>query len=68
MYLPKDPLRRFLDIFQALDTERGWFDDVASLRFAALTAITCPGEAQRVADAIRANAEELKVEPAGSAS
>jgi hypothetical protein len=60
MYVPKDPLRRFLDIFQALDAERGWFDDITALRFAAITAVTCPGEPPRVATAIRTIAEELK--------
>ena len=43
MYLPKDPLRRFIDIFEVLNTERGWFSDASSLRFAAMAAITCEG-------------------------
>lgn len=60
MYLPQDPLRRFVDLFAALDAERGWFDDVASLRFAAMAAVTCPGQPHQIAQAIRAQAEELR--------
>jgi hypothetical protein len=60
MYVPKDPLRRFLDILAALDAQRGWFADVGPLRFAAMAAITCTGEPQRVADSICAVAAELK--------
>jgi hypothetical protein len=60
MYLPKDPLQRFMDVFEALNAERGWFSDVASLRFAAMAAITCAGEPRGVADSIRSIADELK--------
>ena len=60
MYLPKDPLQRFVDIFQALEAERGWFSDVNSLRFAAMAAITCSGDATTIASSIRAIADELK--------
>ena len=60
MYLPKDPLRRFIDIFQALDAERSWLADASAFRFAAMAAITCAGEPKSVADSIRAMADELK--------
>jgi hypothetical protein len=60
MYLPKDPLRRFIDIFEVLHLERGWFADTSSLRFAAMAAITCEGAPASVARALRAIADELK--------
>lgn len=60
MYLPKDPLRRLTDIFEALNAERSWFSDVSPLRFAAVAALTCTGEPTAVASGIRGIAEELK--------
>ena len=60
MKLPQDPLRRFLDVFEALNAERSWFSDVSVLRFAAMGALCCEGSPTAVAQAIRANAEELK--------
>ena len=60
MQLPKDPLRRFQEVFEALNAERGWFSDVSVLRFAAIGALTCEGNPTAVAQAIRANAEQLK--------
>ena len=60
MKLPKNPLRRFQDVFEALNAERGWFSDVSVLRFAAMGALSCEGSPTAVAQAIRANAEELK--------
>jgi hypothetical protein len=60
MYLPKDPLRRFIDIFEVLNAERGWFSDASSLRFAAMAAITCEGAPGSVARTLRAIADELK--------
>ena len=60
MYLPKEPLRRFMDVFDALNAERGWFSDALSLKFTSMAAITCPGDPKGIATAIRAIADELK--------
>ncbi len=51
--LPKDPLARFKDMYEALNTERSWWRTASPLRFAAMTAITCEGSPQAVATAIR---------------
>ena len=58
--LPTNPLQRFLDLYEALDADRGWFGDASPLRFAAMTAITCPGSPAEVATSIRSTAEEIK--------
>lgn len=58
--LPKDPLSRFADIYNALNEKRGFMGECASLRFAAMTALACPGNAFRVADEIRAVSDEIK--------
>ena len=60
MYLPQNPLQRFTDIFAALNTDRGWFSDASPLRFAAVAALTCPGEPTEIARGIRDIADELK--------
>ena len=60
MQLPADPLRRFTEIFDALNATRGWFSDTTPLRFAAIAAIVIPGDPQKVASDIRAVAEELQ--------
>ena len=33
--LPDDPYMRFVELYEALRAERGWFSDASSLRFAA---------------------------------
>ena len=58
--LVTDPLSRFCDLYDALNAERGWFGDPSSLRFAAMTAVSCPGSPDEVASAIRSMAEEIK--------
>jgi len=58
--VPEDPLQRFLELNDALCADQGWFQDYHSLRFAAVTAVTCPGDAVAVAAAIRETAEEIK--------
>ena len=58
--LVPNPLDRFRDIYNALNEDRGWFGDASSLRFAAMTAVTCPGTPAEVAAAIRRMAEEIK--------
>jgi hypothetical protein len=60
MVLPTDPLNRFRDLYEAFNAERGWFGDASSLRFAAMTAVTCPGSSAEVASAIRSMSEEIK--------
>jgi len=60
--LPADPVSRFRQIYDALNAERGWFGEASPLRFAAVTAITCPGDAREVAAAIRKTAEDIKHE------
>jgi hypothetical protein len=59
-YLSIDPLERFRAIYQALDISRSWFRNPTHLRFAALTAITCPGEPADVASAIEKMANDIK--------
>ena len=59
-YLPEDPLARFTAIYAALNAERSWRESASPLRFAALTAVTCPGEPQEVAEAIRDMAAAVK--------
>lgn len=59
-HLPADPLNRFRDLYEELNAERGWFGDPSSLRFAAMTAVTCQGSPAEVAFAIRSTAQEIK--------
>jgi len=61
-YLPEDPLKRFQDIYDALNADRSWWDDASSLRFSAITALTCPGEPADIAGAIRDMADDLRRE------
>ena len=42
-----------------LNADRGWFGDASSLRFAAMTAVSCSGSPQEVASSIRRMAEEI---------
>jgi len=58
--LVRDPLARFRALYDALNADRGWFGDASSLRFAAMTAVTCQGTPTEVASAIRRMAEEIK--------
>lgn len=59
IYLPSDPLARFVDLYETLNADRGWWQDASCLRFAAMAAVTCPGTPTRVADAIRDVAAEI---------
>jgi len=54
------PLDRFCELYEVLNADRGWFGDASSLRFAAMTAVSCPGSPDEVASAIRRMAEEIK--------
>ncbi len=58
--LPQDPLARFGAIYEALNSERGWWNDASCLKFSAMTAVTCPGSPDSVASAIRDVANEIK--------
>ncbi len=58
--LPADPLARFVALVEALDADRRWTEDHHSLRFAAVTAMTCPGEPAAVAAAIRTRTREIR--------
>ena len=58
--LVQDPLKRFQELYSALNADRGWFGDASSLRFAAMTAVTCPGTPSEVAASIRSMAEEIR--------
>ncbi|MFQ5411532.1 MAG: DUF4003 family protein [Phycisphaerae bacterium] len=60
--LPEDPLGRFREIYDALNAERRWWGDPSTLRFAAVSAITCPGDAASVAAAIRRMGDDIKAE------
>lgn len=59
-FIPDDPLARFTAIYDALNAERGWWNDAACLRFAAMTAVTCPGDPIAAAAWIRAVADDIK--------
>ena len=58
--LVPNPLDRFRELYEILNTDRAWFHDASPLRFAAMTAVTCPGTVAEVAIAIREMAEEIK--------
>lgn len=58
--LPTDPLRRFVRLYDALNRDRGFWGDASSLRFAAMAAVTCPGEPADIARSLRATADEIK--------
>jgi hypothetical protein len=60
LYLPDDPAGRFREVYEALNAERPWWDDASALRFAAVSATTCPGPAEQVAASIREIAEQIK--------
>ena len=56
----KHPLRRFFEIFKALSAERSWCEDIPSLRFSAVTVLTCQGTPAQVTGSLRAIAEKSK--------
>jgi hypothetical protein len=58
--LPPRPLERFLELLDALMAEKRWFQDVMSLRFAASSLLTTPGDATSVARDLRRLAEDLE--------
>ncbi|KAF0249395.1 MAG: hypothetical protein FD167_1203 [bacterium] len=59
-YLP-EPLPRFRAIYEALYNEQGWGGgETNSLRFAAIAAVSCPGEPTEVASKIKTVADEIK--------
>ena len=58
--LPEDPLGRFREVYDALNAERGWFQGASTLRFAAMTAMCCPGTGRETARGIRRIADEIK--------
>ncbi len=60
--LPKNPLARFQEIYDALYADRRWWRDASPLRFAAISAITCVGPADKVAASIRTVTENLRKE------
>ncbi len=60
VYLPADPMARFVGIYGALNADRGWGSDASCLRFAAMSAVTCRGEPNEVATAIRNTADKIK--------
>ena len=60
--LPADPLGRFREVYDALNAERGWFQGASTLRFAAMTAMCCPGTGRETAGGIRKVADEIKKE------
>lgn len=60
MKLPGDPLPRFIKIYEELNKAKGFFGDASSLRFAAITAISCKGDASEVSKKIRVTGDEIK--------
>lgn len=57
--LPADPLSRFLELANALTTEKAWWEDRSVLRFAALPLVTSAGNATALAKAALAAGHEL---------
>jgi hypothetical protein len=58
--LPDRPLDRFHLLFDALVAEKRWFDDTWSIRYAASSLLTVPGDPAGIARDLRRLAEELK--------
>ena len=58
--VPKDPMARFIEIYEALEAERGFWEDPTALRFAAISMLTSRTPAAQVAAGIRRTAEELR--------
>jgi hypothetical protein len=55
-----DPLARFLDLNDALEQRRGFFGDKVAQRFAAVSLLTTPGPADRLAEALLEREAELR--------
>ncbi|WAS90656.1 DUF4003 family protein [Nannocystis punicea] len=51
--VPADPLARFDELLTALDAGRGWMQDKAAIRLAAITLVVTPGDAKRIAASTR---------------
>lgn len=51
--VPADPLARFDELLTALDMGRGWMQDKAAVRLAAITLIATPGDGGRLAAEVR---------------
>jgi len=58
--IPSDPFARFKAVYDALNRNKSWMTGAASLRFAAMAAVTCPGDPVGVAEAIQRMAQEIK--------
>ncbi|MCB9754061.1 MAG: DUF4003 family protein [Myxococcales bacterium] len=58
--VPADPMARFIEIYAALEADRGFWEDPTALRFAAISMLTNRAPATAVAEGIRATAEELR--------
>ncbi len=61
-FLPPDPVDRFIKLYEALNEKRGFFGDANSLRFTAMSAVTCPGAPRDIAQRCRSIADEIKQE------
>lgn len=59
IHLPKDPVNRFFDLYQALKDKGSWLSQPSTFRFAAVAALTCPGKVNEVADAIWSTANDI---------
>ncbi len=66
--IPRKPLDRFIKVYEALNADRGWWDDPSSLRFSAVAALSCPGEPAAIASANREAGEEIKAASGWSVS
>jgi len=60
LYIPSDPFGRFKAVYDALIQTKSWMTGAPSLRFAAMTALTCPGDPGQVAHQIRSMADDIK--------
>ncbi|MCA8941330.1 MAG: DUF4003 family protein [Planctomycetes bacterium] len=58
-HLPPDPFARFLEIYDALNADRSFFQNAASFRFAAIAAATTEGDGATTARAIRRMNDEI---------
>lgn len=58
--LPDDPVARFVELYEAFDDSRRFFEDKAPIRFAAATLVTTPGDAADIVRAVRAGEAELR--------
>lgn len=60
--IAEPPLERFKALYAALERDRRWWRDSRRLRYAAMSAIACKGEATEVAQGIRAMGKALEEE------